>query len=620
MFTRGTQNIQKLIDLINSKTVQIEPHKLKYVKEQIIKQKTVSSIELYEFEIKGYPMSQKGKTKFGDFIDSPPGTCGTIGVKIEHNIKKEFNDNFVRSCDIITDQMGGDEVHTPQEWYDYYKKWYAKALWFDDMEAYSEKEGKKKKSIMNNIIRVTNKNKEYIKNKVKKELISKNESKFKKTGELELDENTHKDAMVFKIDVENNEQIIIFGDNHGSYHTFFRNMIRLHKMKVLDLKTYFISSGYRIIFLGDIVDRGQYGLEILTIITNLMLNNNTQDKLRIILNRGNHEENDTYEEYGFMDEYREKLKGMPSSEIKYLSTESSLKPTLSINDIAIRNLFTSCPSAIILENKSKERFWLSHGGFPLEPKLVVSGISIKSCEVYDYTGDDLIWYHEWDGMQKLETDFICIPMQIRWNDFAYDIENFGIGSRGRSIKLHNKAVEKFLKKNKIQFVIRAHQDSIANSWLLGSDQSTNRNPTNENITMNVKDTRKYIDKNNKIIFLDRTLEELVLQEHNELTKDENVDESKASMGPIARIKLDGLNWTAGQTYYNLDGTIKTVYPVLTLSTNTDLDRKLIHDSFAILRFDLSEDELGMFDADTNILDRRHEIKSFKGNKDYHIVK
>ena len=54
-------------------------------------------------------------------------------------------------------------------------------------------------------------------------------------------------------------------------------------------------------------------------------------------------------------------------------------------------------------------------------------------------------------------------------------------------------------------------------------------------------------------------------------------------GPIARIVLCG----------NKDGTQidrnTVLYPMLTLSTNTDFDRGLVHDSFGVLRFDLKFD-------------------------------
>ena len=61
---------------------------------------------------------------------------------------------------------------------------------------------------------------------------------------------------------------------------------------IINLKKFIINDPYKIIFLGDIIDRGIYSLDILNIIFKLIINNNKVKKLndiKIIFIRGNHE-------------------------------------------------------------------------------------------------------------------------------------------------------------------------------------------------------------------------------------------------------------------------------------------------------------------------------------------
>ena len=85
----------------------------------------------------------------------------------------------------------------------------------------------------------------------------------------------------------------MFGDFHGSFHTFFRLMLRLELSGILT--NYELKEGYKMVFCGDILDRGNYALEIVTFILQLIINNPGN----VIYNRGNHEDQFTYSRYGF---------------------------------------------------------------------------------------------------------------------------------------------------------------------------------------------------------------------------------------------------------------------------------------------------------------------------------
>ena len=71
-----------------------------------------------------------------------------------------------------------------------------------------------------------------------------------------------------------------------------------------------ISDGYKLIFLGDIVDRGNYSLEILCTLAKFITENNKAngeiDDWKLFINRGNHENISMYHRNGFSEELKKK--------------------------------------------------------------------------------------------------------------------------------------------------------------------------------------------------------------------------------------------------------------------------------------------------------------------------
>lgn len=100
-----------------------------------------------------------------------------------------------------------------------------------------------------------------------------------------------------KINYSDKNKFIIFGDFHGSFHTFYRHLHRLLNYGVIDNKLK-LKDNYKLVFLGDIVDRGNFAIEILLIIM-LMININ---KDNIVIIRGNHETPIINMRDGFYDE------------------------------------------------------------------------------------------------------------------------------------------------------------------------------------------------------------------------------------------------------------------------------------------------------------------------------
>ena len=131
----------------------------------------------------------------------------------------------------------------------------------------------------------------------------------------------------------------------------------------------------------------------------------------------------------------------------------------------------------------------------------------------------------------------------------------------------------FMKKYGINGIIRGHQDSISNSLVF------KRN--NSNILFNQPDRK---EKLNNIYWNDR----------NDALK------KNRYFGPIARLHIDTLNQT------------DLIHPVVTLSTNTDMGRRLTADSFGLLRFDMQIDNIKDFSM--NLLKSENKINNLNNSK------
>lgn len=140
-------------------------------------------------------------------------------------------------------------------------------------------------------------------------------------------------------------EIIIIGDLHGSIHSLVRNLWRLVKLRYIDPSLKIVKKNTYIVFTGDFVDRGRYGIEC--IYTLMKIKSANQD--RVFLLRGNHENNLISERYGLKEEL----------DLKY-------GPDLGSKLFAdITNFYQLLPVALFAEIKGQEKTILqfSHGGF-----------------------------------------------------------------------------------------------------------------------------------------------------------------------------------------------------------------------------------------------------------------
>lgn len=457
-------------------------------------------MELYEYDIVGYPtlvidpIKRKHiniQSSFGNIIDSPRDSCGKIKIK-DHGGSPDGNG----VCDSISSQDGGD-TYDIDDFYANYKEW---------------------------------KTRIDIKEFTKTLPIEKIEEIEKLFGEAEkimkiISNDTNGDY-IYVLDVKKTDKIILFGDHHGSYHTFFRNLLRLHKFGVLNLDNFTINDGYKLIFIGDIVDRGSYALEIVYVLCKLIINNNTdKNNPKILYNRGNHEEKPQANKDGFKNEIKTKTTR------KYDENDDDDTNWLFEGFFSFIN---KCPSAIIINVDNQKRFWIAHGGIPLP--------------------NERSFLRQYDSAKKTIDINDLIARQIRWNDFSvekYSTINYSRSSRWWNdiLTIGKEETEQFLRINNIDFIIRGHQDSYYNSFFHNNNYYVVQEYEGK---YNAVDNGQYC-------------------EHHYVNKSEKIYGAKARFIPDKQYFTD-----------------VNIIPVITISTNTDYERPLVKDSFAVLRFDIND--------------------------------
>lgn len=141
---------------------------------------------------------------------------------------------------------------------------------------------------------------------------------------------------VIKEYLSEKSKVIYLGDYHSSIHSLIIVIQHLQSMNILK-DNYELNDNYYIVFLGDIVDRGPYGIECLYIIYLLFyINNQVPFKHKIFVLNGNHEEKHVYKKYGFENEMKNQLNSSMSKYnlekiIQYLPLALFIKNNDNIN-------------------------------------------------------------------------------------------------------------------------------------------------------------------------------------------------------------------------------------------------------------------------------------------------
>ena len=202
------------------------------------------------------------------------------------------------------------------------------------------------------------------------------------------------DKMVMEI----NEDVIIVGDLHGH----ILDLIRI-------LNTFGMPPTSSYLFLGDIVDRGEFSLETVTLILVMKI----LFPKNVFVVRGNHEFSEMCEQCGF---YAELSKVYGNTIIQ----------------VAFNHCFSNIPFAAIVQNK----YLCVHGG--IGPSLEsIDQIREIMRPIYDFNFEPIL--------------------SLLWSDPNAGVGQFKASSRGLGYVFGAAPLQKFLKKNQITCLIRGHE-------------------------------------------------------------------------------------------------------------------------------------------------------------------
>lgn len=206
------------------------------------------------------------------------------------------------------------------------------------------------------------------------------------------------------VEIKSKGKLLIIGDLHGDIYAL---CTILNNVKIDDFLT---NKENILISLGDLVDRGKNGIEVIYTLTNL----GNEYPGQVIILRGNHEVSRPYEVFPF--NFDEEL------------LEKYGREGINLLEFTIENFFKKLPLAAYIP---KEIF-IVHGGIPIQVP------SLKEIEEID--PDSSIGY------------------QLRWNDPRDNIEDYAPSDRGHNIYYFGpKITEEFLKKNNLEIIIRSHE-------------------------------------------------------------------------------------------------------------------------------------------------------------------
>jgi len=243
-----------------------------------------------------------------------------------------------------------------------------------------------------------------------------------------------------KIEIPDGDEVIVVGDIHSSLHSFSEIINDLVGRGIIDSELV-LKNRYHIIFLGDIVDRGGFGLDILHLIFRLKSKNLS----RVFLINGNHEDESTYRASamnhghgGFLDEVNSQLSSVHDRNL-------------------IHKVMTYIPSVIFAK---MDGAWIqfNHGGidrgydpfhFLKNDRYTLEYFGIDS------PGNMPTWDHVQNVYIPSDRTHIMHHHGLRFGDFIAS----GATTRGGNIRAHSQNdVAKYLEKNHIKGIVRGHQD------------------------------------------------------------------------------------------------------------------------------------------------------------------
>ena len=236
---------------------------------------------------------------------------------------------------------------------------------------------------------------------------------------------------VIKRVISDSSKVAYFGDFHSGLHSIIDSLTNLRNKHFFKSDTWELKDDHYIVFLGDLVDRGPYGVECMFLVYFLFIINNQTDYRVFILN-GNHEDPSMYKKYGFKTEMDKQLS------------------IASINKL--ESIMSNLPVALFLKGNGKERKWYQfcHGGV----------------DKYQEYGNKIKDFLENKSINELSINDNPDNSGFMWSDFTIDYIFNGkkVSPERGSTQIYEYSAEltkEILDKNGIKAIISGHQDNTS---------------------------------------------------------------------------------------------------------------------------------------------------------------
>lgn len=265
---------------------------------------------------------------------------------------------------------------------------------------------------------------------------------------------------VKKLILKPTDKISMWGDLHGSIHSLHRDLNYLYEKNIIDQNFKILKDNFYMAFLGDFVDRGLYGIEVVYTLITLKLQN--PDK--VILVRGNHEDIGLNTRYGLKKEL----------DLKYPDKLDLLEQVSESYNYMPVALFVGCKDTQGTTNFIQ----CCHGGLDfgyLPNELLQSDLNLQRVRLITRSTNieklrhslkeevkTKIPSHEIQDVKPIKP---CRPftLGLMWHDFTPIGEEEVISyMRGRGWKYGQELTENYFElssseKSKLRRIIRAHQ-------------------------------------------------------------------------------------------------------------------------------------------------------------------
>ena len=254
-------------------------------------------IKAYEFELNGYIRKKTGEIYFNYpmYVDDN-NICGLVNVNpnskiVIPNSENVNKSNNLRSCDILDSRYcnvtNQEQEHILDKCYlsDHEKFELIHDIIGDDAYQNNSKydtDGK------------CNEDEPYDVNTVKIILDNINDAieKMKQCINPDPDSDSYIDIknnfFIYNKKINKKTKVILIGDIRGGYHTFYRLLLRFIKYGYIEKNEHglCVANEHVIILCGNVLDHGNYSVNILDLICDLIINSNKPDDIRFIFNQG----------------------------------------------------------------------------------------------------------------------------------------------------------------------------------------------------------------------------------------------------------------------------------------------------------------------------------------------